>query len=316
MHGRRMRWARPVLITIALVAASGVAADGGHADPRPHGYLALGDSVPFGFNPLIDKRDPTKFIGYPEDAATQLGMALTNASCPGEASGGFISLTGADNSCRPFRAAFPLHVSYQGSQLDFALASLRSHPRTTLVSLTLGANDLFVCQKTTRDHCASPVEVAATLATYERNLTTILSAIRAVYRQQLVTLTYYSIDDRDPATTRTVAALNAVIATVTARFDGEVANGFTAFARAAARDGDNCTAGLLRKYPDDTCDIHPSATGARLLAGALVAAVHRRASRRTTSKDGHSWSVRLEPSWLTWACAERACSRERTSSGV
>jgi len=268
------------LVAAMLIAGSGLAAarDAG-SDKAAHDYLALGDSVPFGFNPLVDPRDPRNFVGYPENAAGQLELGLTNASCPGETSGGFISMTGTDNSCRPYRAAFPLHVSYQGTQLDFALSFLRSHPRTKLVSLTLGANDLFVCQKTTADQCTSPVELAATLATYERNLTTILTAIRSVYHGRLVAVTYYSTNYRDLTVTGSAAALNAVTAKVTARFGGEVADGFTAFARAAAASGgDSCAAGLLIKKPDGTCDIHPSATGAQLLARALTAVAVRHRS--------------------------------------
>src|SRR5262249_4881503 len=114
------------------------------ADPGDD-YLAIGDSVAFGLNPLLpqaDRNDPTNFVGYPEVLAQMLDLNLTNASCPGEASGGFISLTGVDRLCRTFyRSKFPLHVSYDTSQLDFAVAYLLTHPRTRLVTLNLGGND-------------------------------------------------------------------------------------------------------------------------------------------------------------------------------
>ena len=50
--------------------------------------------------------------------------ASFNASCPGEATGGFISPTGLDNVCRPYRTTFPLHVAYTGTQLAFAVVLL------------------------------------------------------------------------------------------------------------------------------------------------------------------------------------------------
>jgi hypothetical protein len=93
--------------------------------------LALGDSVAFGYSPLIVKAgqagNPENFVGYPEVAASILELNDVNASCPGEATGGFISSTGTDNGCRPYRTNFPLHVAYQGTQLDFALNFLATH---------------------------------------------------------------------------------------------------------------------------------------------------------------------------------------------
>ncbi len=87
--------------------------------------------------------------------AQRLNIEDVNATCPGEATGGFLSLTGTDNSCRPYRSAFPLHVAYLTSQMDFATAYLRAHPETRLVTLTLGANDFFhlenVCGAAVRD---------------------------------------------------------------------------------------------------------------------------------------------------------------------
>ena len=77
----------------------------------------------------------------------------------------------------------------------------------------------------------------------------------------------------------TPSATNSDVTTaVTTRFGGQVADGFTAFAVAAASSGgDSCTAGLLLKNPADssgqTCDIHPSTAGAQLLAATLAAAV-------------------------------------------
>ena len=67
------------------------------------GYLALGDSVAFGFDPLVrDFSEAENFIGYPEALAALLDVEVANASCPGEASGGFISLTSPlDTGCRP-----------------------------------------------------------------------------------------------------------------------------------------------------------------------------------------------------------------------
>src|ERR687888_2613873 len=91
-------------IALTLGASLPAAAAGG-ADRAVPGnvLLALGDSVAFGYSPLLDHSVATNFVGYPEVVAQRLDLADTNASCPGEATGGFLSLVGTDNGCRPYR---------------------------------------------------------------------------------------------------------------------------------------------------------------------------------------------------------------------
>src|SRR5215470_19739171 len=129
---------------LALLVLSAIPAA---ATSEGHGYLALGDSVAFGTNPLLNPRDASNFIGYPEVVAQTLNIEDVNAGCPGEATGGFISSTGLDNVCRPYRARFPLHVAYTGTQLAFAVDFLRNNPRTRLVTINLDANDAFRLQQ-------------------------------------------------------------------------------------------------------------------------------------------------------------------------
>ena len=110
------------------------------ADGDPGTMLSLGDSVVFGYitqdGPAYLNAD--NFIGYPEIVGHALRLDVENPSCPGETTAGFLSLNGADNGCRPFRAHFPLHESYNSTQLNFALAYLGAHKRKTrLVTLSL-----------------------------------------------------------------------------------------------------------------------------------------------------------------------------------
>ena len=77
----------------------------------------------------------TNCVGWPDVVAQTLHLHDVNASCPGEATGGFISPTGIDNICRPYKAAYPLHVHYTGTQLAFALSYLRAHLNVRLVTL-------------------------------------------------------------------------------------------------------------------------------------------------------------------------------------
>jgi len=237
-------------------------------------YLALGDSVPFGFNPLVDASNIANFTGYPEIVAQRLHVKDVNATCPGEATGGFLSLTGTDNVCRPYRSAFPLHVSYSTSQIDYAMAYLRSHPRTRLVTLTLGANDFFRFTKdcdvdVTFGTC--PLGLGGVLAVMRANLNTILGDIRATgYTGLIVGVTYYALN-YDPASVGGTLALDGQMEAAAAAHGALIASGFDAWAPVAATaGGDSCAAGLLIALGDGTCDVHPTPLGRDLLASAVV----------------------------------------------
>ena len=130
-----------VLLPLAVLAGTVPASANDEA-----GYLALGDSVAFGYNPLVFNSNPTDtdaYIGYPE----VLSKHVVNASCSGETSGSLI-VGPPDNGCAGFRSVAPLHVGYTGTQLGFAVAYMRAHPDTQLVTIDIGANDLFVLLRT------------------------------------------------------------------------------------------------------------------------------------------------------------------------
>lgn len=278
-----------VLVATVLVAPTASATSGhhGHWHAR-NGYLALGDSVPFGFQPAAvgpDYRNARNFVGYPELLARHRGLRLVNASCPGETTASMIDASAQSNGCEnslgsPFgyRTVFPLHTAYAGSQLDFAVSYLRSHRRTRLVSLTIGANDLFLCQRTTADRCTG-AEFGATAARVEKNVGTILRTLRhrAHYRHRIAVVSYYSTDYRDRVLTTGIATLNAAVARAAAANRAVVADGFGAMKKAAA-GGDTCAAGLLIALPTGGCDVHPTRAGQRVLARALGdVAAHGRA---------------------------------------
>jgi lysophospholipase L1-like esterase len=254
----------------------------GHQQAR-HDYLALGDSVAFGYRPPevtppADYLDAGNFTGYPDDVAGRLHLRLANASCPGETTASMIDATAQSNGCENsvgapygYRTAYPLHVSYTGAQLDYAVHYLRSHPRTRLVTLDIGANDLFVCQSTTADQCTGS-DFTATVSTVQKNLDTILGTLRhaAHYHHRLVVVSYYSLDYADPVGTGSIAALDAGLAQAAHAHHAKVADGFDAFRRAAAGSGgDSCAAGLIIALPSGGCNVHPTAKGHRVLARAV-----------------------------------------------
>ena len=255
------------------------------------GYLALGDSVTFGYQesqvvPAPNYADAASFVAYPALLGSELHLTVANAACPGETSSSLIDATGQSNGCENtpgkgnvgYRTLNPLHVHYTGSQLDYAVSYLKTHRNVRLVSLMIGANDFFVCQETTADHCTSLSEQGAVIATAEKNVATILSTIRnkAHYGGQIAIVNYYSLDYASATTTAQSALLNQSIDGAARPFHVEVADGFGQFQSGAAHSGGNtCTAGLLTQLTGapTPCGIHPSYTGQSLLAQAVANAI-------------------------------------------
>ncbi len=252
---------------------------------RGSGYLALGDSVTFGYEeqtvtPAPNYADASSFLGYPEQLGSALHLTVANAACPGETSSSLIDPTAQSNGCENtptkgnvgYRTMSPLHVNYSGSQLSYAVSYLKKHKNVRLVSLMIGANDFFACQAVTADKCASITEEAAVLATLGKNVKTIMSAIRnqAHYGGQLAIINYYSLNYSDQTADAQSALLNATVDNAAKPFHVVVADGFGELEAGAAHSGGNsCTAGLLTQLSSGGCGVHPSFAGQGLLALAL-----------------------------------------------
>jgi len=250
------------------------------------GYLALGDSVPFGYmestvTPVPDYTHAANFVGYPEILGSELGLKVANFACPGETTSSMINESAQSNGCEntvtpgtpAYRSTFPLHHKYTGSQLSAAVTYLKNHKGVRLVTLMVGANDLFVCEETTADHCASQTEQLGVLSTIQKNVHTIVSALRtkAGYNGQLVLVDYYSLDYANATDNLQSTAGNHVLNLGGHGFHVRFANGFSTFETASAHAGaDPCTAGLLTQLSTGGCGIHPTYAGQTLLASAVL----------------------------------------------
>ena len=156
---RATRAARGAAVVLLLVSACSTQTAAGDAHPMiavtqsappvvqvpgEPGYLALGDSIVFGYRPLpsfADYRNPAAFTAYPEDVARALKLNLVNAACPGETTASMINTGAPSNGCETnarggpgYRRIAPLHVSYRGSQLSYAVRYLQQRPDTQLVT--------------------------------------------------------------------------------------------------------------------------------------------------------------------------------------
>ena len=248
--------------------------------PRSTRYLALGDSIAFGYNPLVIPVNLDDYVGYPEIVSDAIHRKVANASCFGESSGSFLVLGAPDTGCAQWRASLPLYVSYSGTQMQYALDYLQANlKKTDLITIDIGVNDLGVLLASCNDNltCAS-AGLPSTLAAYAENLTTIFGGIRAAgYTGPIVAVTPYAVNYDDPVEVSGLIALDGVLAQVASAFDVQVADAFDAFLAAdVPYAGDSCAAGLLIKLPNGTCDIHPSLAGQTLIAQTVVGLVGKK----------------------------------------
>src|SRR5579863_4610146 len=137
-----------VVLAVALLTMGAAAKDANSSG----NYLALGDSVPFGFiaQAGYEYLYPPNFVSYGDYASLIFSLNLVNASCPGETTGSFLSTLAPDNGCREYRRQAPLHVVYpspHATQFAYATGYLRQNPSTPLVTVMLGANDLFLLEE-------------------------------------------------------------------------------------------------------------------------------------------------------------------------
>jgi lysophospholipase L1-like esterase len=269
-------------VALTLVVLTGSAAAAQPKVTPGSTYLALGDSVTFGYEeptvvPAPNYKVAPSFIAYPQLVGQALKLKIVNAACPGETSASLINATAPSNGCenapkggRAYRKLFPLHVKYRGSQLAFAVSYLKSHRTVRLVSLMIGANDGFLCQETTSDGCRA--ELPGVLARLKKNVATILSAIRneAHYSGQLVIVNYYALNYGVPAIAAQSKLLNTAVDSAAKRFKVRFGDGFGVLRVAAVHSGgDSCKAGLLTQTGPGKCGVHPSVAGQTLLAQAL-----------------------------------------------
>lgn len=245
--------------------------------------LALGDSVVFGFTER--KSDayhrPDIFIGYPQLVGSQLQLKAVNASCPGETTASFTSATAVDNGCRAYRATNPLHVKFDEAQSDFARHFLTAHSDVRLVTISLGANDVFLLNAAChRDAACVRARMPALVLGMRDRLKSIIRELQATQTSGVfVVVNYYSLDYNDAAQTENTAALNQALADAASSSGALLADAFTAFRRETTKrgaDGDTCKAGLLATSERRGCDVHPSSIGQRLLANVVIDAYEGR----------------------------------------
>lgn len=216
----------PVIASHAFGAARFSQAQPALVGPKTY-YLALGDSLAFGYQPNLDWG-----AGYASDFSRDLTARgirnYVNLGCPDET-----SFTMINGGC-PFEL---LHKSiYLGSQLDTAVNYLRAHAgQVSPVTLDIGANDLISDLNVA--NCVVNPKWSSDLALMESNLKNVilpqLIAAMTVNGQMtgdLILLNYYDpYQDKCPNTVANIQTLNQRLAAIVAGH-ATVVDVFSAFA--------------------------------------------------------------------------------------
>lgn len=204
------------LCLIATILALFVAAPAAHAAPAYGGpptanggtYLALGDSLAFGYQGYKVAACATPAAGFCSSPNTQFttgyvnvfanlfagaypGVNVVNLGCPGETSGSLIDGSGPypnTNTTGCNRYPFAIHSNHPGkTQLQAAVQVLRDQgKKVNPVTIDIGANDVLGlkngCTSTTSGiidlNCVAS-GAPATFATVQSNLDTTLNTLRA-----------------------------------------------------------------------------------------------------------------------------------------
>lgn len=270
------------LVALAVTAASATAASASASAPRTTPlksyYLALGDSIAYGFqtSKALAGLPPEAFnTGYVDLFASRLrqlrpAIATVNYSCPGESTTSFFK------PCIWKTSGHALHNDYAGSQFKAALAFLVSHPgQVSPITVSLNGNDIneFLKSCPPGDLACIRNGAPAAIAAYQARLTFILRLLRAADPSaEIIVVGLYdpsigSFAFADPLYTQLNRAQQMAAATVRARF----ADPFPVFNPQGGDTAETaaiCALTLLCSEGDG----HPSDAGYRALAGIVWAA--------------------------------------------
>ena len=266
----------------AANAARGRATARWHLTPGPTSYLALGDSLAFGysqakFNSLYPNENPAAYdTGYVDDFARVLRLfnprlQVINDGCPGETTESFI-----DGPCQ-YQLEFPLHHPYVGgptsSQLSDALAYLSAHPgQVSPITLDIGANDALgvIKEKCNLEPACIAAAAPALFAHIDGNLGAILAQLRAkAPSAQIIVLGLYNpFGSTIAGADQLTAALNESEQKVAAGFGARFADPLPLFNPPEPLE--KPTICLLTNMCTPLVDIHPTDLGYAVLAGTIL----------------------------------------------
>jgi lysophospholipase L1-like esterase len=260
-------------IVCAVVPSSAASAAPTQFHPPKDFYLALGDSIAYGFQTAkaVAGLPPEAFdTGFVDVFSARLrqvrpDIRTVNFSCPGESTTSFTA------PCVWKATGHALHDDYSGSQLAAALAFLAAHRgQVSPITLSLNGNDInaFLQSCPPGDLACVVAGAPAAIAQYRVRLTALLATLHAAAPDAEIILTgaydpnVGAFAFADPLFQALNEAEAAAGATIGARF----ADPFPIFnpqGNVAAETVTICTLTLVCVARDS----HPSDAGYRVLGG-------------------------------------------------
>lgn len=254
-----------LFVPSALASSRSATAASGLVGPKSY-YLALGDSLSFGFQPNLDNNH-----GYADDLFNNLKLHGTqhyaNMGCNGET-----TTTMINGLCPlPLLRKFP----YVGSQLLAAVAFLRSHPgQVSPVTLDIGAND--VDQDINFSTCAISPRSTSDVATMDDNIThTILPQLVAALTVNgkmtgdLLMMNYYDpFQNHCPNSVPFTQQLNQHLAADASGF-ATMVDVFTPFGGPTVPNPNICTYTWICSHYPPLLGIHATTKGYQVIANAF-----------------------------------------------
>jgi lysophospholipase L1-like esterase len=264
-----------VLVGLALSLAVLVSAASGSAAGERY-YLALGDSIAYGFQPTKAKPGarPADFdTGYVDLFAARLRkgipkLRVVNYGCPGESTATF-----ARGGCPAFVDRIDLHDAFRGSQLDAALTFLRAHPdEVSPITLTLFGNDWLPL---VLDTCKAKLACVqkrgpSAIAAFGARLTSIIRQLRsAAPIAEIVVTGAWNPDPTQLGPMKPIyRSLEAAIVRAATPSHAHVAKMLPVFNSPLRTQGRLCALTLICSMSDP----HPTDAGYRAIAEAVLRA--------------------------------------------
>jgi lysophospholipase L1-like esterase len=232
-------------------------------------YLALGDSFTYGFqlSKVLAGLPPAAFdtgcVVAARLRAIRPDVVVVNYGCPGESTATFIT-----GPCPWTASGGALHDSFQGSQLDAAVAFLRAHPgQVSPITLQLFGSDMLeLIRSCGGDFACIQREAPAAIAQFGSRLTVILGRLRAAAPEaEIIVIGAWNgridlLAETDPLFQAANGTIAAAAAQERARF-ADVTPVFNPPGE-AARITAICSLTLFRSEGDG----HPSDAGYRAIA--------------------------------------------------
>jgi lysophospholipase L1-like esterase len=258
-----MRNLGAAMLAVAVVLAlTGTAAGVGQKGPQSY-YLALGDSIAYGYQPGKGGRPGAFDTGYVDSFAARLRklapkLTVVNYGCPGES-----SVTFTRGGCPWLREGQKLHDPFRGAQLKAALSFLRAHKgQVSPITLTLWGNDLAPLS-------AKGKGASKAIASFASRLDSILEQLRsaAPAAEIIVTGAWNPEVDQFKKTEPLYRSLDAAIAQTSSASRARVAKMYAVF-----NPPGNVRRVCALSYICAKGDPHPNDAGYRAMADAFFAA--------------------------------------------